>query len=292
MRRIAFAALCLVGAGLMIGCNSTSTSNPPPPQRLYVSDDLLGHIFIYTLPASASSTPIATIANAGAGAMTFDAMGRLFVRHAATSVDVFTPPLTSSSTPAFSLTFGTTVRDVAFDAGGNLFAIESVCSCIEVMNAPITSSSTVAYSFPSGASTGPFGDGFDPSGNLFVAGGNVVEFSPPFSSGSTPHFTFGTIFTNRSANADSAGNIYISDGPADGKIDVYTPPFSNASTPSFAITASAGRIGYTAFDRAGRLYVPAIVDNKVYVFSPPFGGSSTASFSVPVTGAFAVAVGP
>lgn len=67
----------------------------------------------------------------------------------------------------------------------------------------------------------PLGLAFDASGNLYVAnfgGGNVLRFSPPFTSSSTPSATYAVctfvIFVDCGLNAiafDAAGDLYVSD---------------------------------------------------------------------------------
>lgn len=100
----------------------------------------------YTPPFTSSSVPSASVApNDDNYGLRVDSQNRVFVADATGNgvVDVYTQPVTNSSTPAFALTFhsGTAVFGIAFDGSGNLWAIDSDNNLWEV-TAPITASST------------------------------------------------------------------------------------------------------------------------------------------------------
>lgn len=300
MKAFLFRATALVGLAALAACNSSSGVTPFPPSasvHLYVSDDLAsGHIYVFTLPVSAGSTPSATVAASTPGGMSLDAT-RLYVPNAGTTaVNAFTLPLSNASTPAFSMTLTNTAHDVTIGPSGNLYASEPLNNtcCIEALNAPLSGASTPAFSMTLASAGGfPWGATFDPSGNLIAAGASQAAlFTPPFSGASTPAFHFGANSENYGIASDSLGRVFVANGPSFGKIDVYTPPYTNASIPTFAITVSANTLRYLAFDASGNLYVAVPTDNKVYVFTPPFSAASTPVFSIAVTNAYGVAIGP
>ena len=60
MRRASFAALGVWAA--VAACSGNSADITSPPERLYVGDDgLPAFLRVYTLPLSASSTPVLTL---------------------------------------------------------------------------------------------------------------------------------------------------------------------------------------------------------------------------------------
>ncbi len=196
------------------------------------------------------------------------------------------------------MTVGTSVEDVKLDSTGRLFAADAhtATCCIEVVTPPFSSSSAPAFTLnlPSGGGT-PWGVTFDPSGNLFVAGGSVNDkFTPPITSASTAAATFGVNNDNYGIISDSTGRIFVANGTADGELDVYTPPVSVGATRSFALTptTTASYLGFPAFDNIGNLYVPSYTEGKLYVYTPPITSASTPAFSLAITHAYGAAAGP
>ncbi len=133
----------------------------------------------------------------------------LFVNEYA-AVDVFSLPLTASSTPMAKLTrgIGTAYRS-AVDASGNLWVASisggaSNAGSIEEFTKPFSTGETpaVTISMPvGGGSTSyyPWGIAFDAAGNLYVTNesggagsGGLLEFSPPITSTSKPTFAIET----------------------------------------------------------------------------------------------------
>jgi hypothetical protein len=149
-------------------------------------------------------------------------------------------------------------------------------------------------------------------GNL--SANNVLIFSPPFSSASTPSsllstnalgvgldstgilavVSSGDVITVYAAGATSASTPYAtftgsgSSGGLDSfaasgklaapnqtKVDIFTPPFSNASTPSLTISGFTQPIG-SAFDGSGNLYIVDIAGG---------GAGSVSVLAPPYTGA-------
>ncbi len=121
-----------------------------------------------------------------------------------TAVDVFSLPLTASSTPIATLSSGISyVHRSAVDASGNLWVANesggaSNEGSVEEFTKPFTTGETptVTISMPAGGgsiSHVPWGIAFDAAGNLYVTNvnggagqGGLLEFSPPITSASTP----------------------------------------------------------------------------------------------------------
>ena len=121
-----------------------------------------------------------------------------------TNIDVFSLPLTSSSTPIASLNSGVfNPYRTTVDASGNLWvANESGGSqnkgSIEEFTKPFSSAETpaVTIAWPVGGTStsySPWGIAFDSAGNLYVSdyvggsnNGGLLEFAPPITSASTP----------------------------------------------------------------------------------------------------------
>ena len=121
-----------------------------------------------------------------------------------TNIDVFSLPLTASSTPIASLNSGVfNPYRTTVDASGNLWvANESGGSqnkgSIEEFTKPFSSAETpaVTIAWPVGGTStsySPWGIAFDSAGNLYVSdyvggsnNGGLLEFAPPITSASTP----------------------------------------------------------------------------------------------------------
>jgi hypothetical protein len=297
-RRIFFVLICMATIAAFSGCNSNT---PPPflaPQHLYVTDQT--HVFIYSLPVTAASTPVVTLPVAGAATMTFDASGRLFVDNQAALIRVFAQPITSSSTPLFTITATFGVKDMVIDAGGRLYAIEAQTAtcCVEVFNPPFSGSSTSAFSLANTTSGSPWGGALDGAGDLFLADTTgVSEYAAPISSGSAPAHTFGSITNNNNFGiaANAAGDLFVANGAVNGSVDFYNAPYTNASTKAFAFvvtSSTTNSVTYLALDRFGNLYAANGADGLVDVFARPFSVTSTPVVKLPVTNVYGVAIGP
>lgn len=296
-RQLRAGLLCAVAVATFAGCNSSSTpSLGLAPQRLYVTDNS-ATLWIYTLPVTATSTPVVTLTPGFAPqTMAFDSSGRLFIEDGLTSIKAYGQPITSSSTALFTLTATNRMRNIAFDPAGRLFAMENISPtcCVEMFNLSGTSTGSFMLS-NLGKGGSPWGGAFDAGGDLFLADSSgQTEYGAPITSSSTPLHNFGSNSFNFGIAVDAAGNVYVANGIARGKLDVYNPPYTDSSTPAFSmqIATATNAIEYLAFDRAGNLYAAVSGDAAVYVFAPPFGASSTAAVKLPVTGAYGVAIGP
>jgi hypothetical protein len=75
---------------------------------------------------------------------------RLFVADAANNViDVYTLPVTGSSTPAFSFP-ANHVLEIAVDGSGNLYACSNALAAVLVFTPPFSASSVPALTFRNG----------------------------------------------------------------------------------------------------------------------------------------------
>jgi sugar lactone lactonase YvrE len=223
---------------------------------------------------------------------------QLFVTNHGTAktISVFALPLTSASTPSFTIATPTKALDAKFDASGNLWVTSnsSANCCVYEFSPPFSSSSTASTTLSQPSSGGyPWGLAFDSSGDLYVSGESTNDrYTPPLSPSSTPT-TFGTDYGSYGISVDSNNRVFVANGTADGEIDVFNANPGASATPAFSLTVSAGYyIGFPAFDSAGNFYVPVPHDNKVYVYAPPISSTSVPAYSIPFTGAYSVFAGP
>jgi hypothetical protein len=128
-------------------------------------------IQIYAPPYTGA--PKATISQPCPWGLAFDAAGNLYASEDTlpTGVDVYRPPFTNSSTPAF--TFGNPNighHGLTFDAQGNLYALETsaddTSSNVAIYTPPFNAGSTPNTIFPVPYSNGPFG----PEGEFLTIG--------------------------------------------------------------------------------------------------------------------------
>jgi hypothetical protein len=123
-------------------------------------------------------------------------------------IDVFTLPVTASSTPVETISSGQVgVSGLALDASGNLWVADydnnASYGSISEFTKPFSSAESPAVTIDlpvSGFSSyTPYGIAFDPSGNLYVcdeyggaSNGGLLEFTPPITSSSTAAYAIET----------------------------------------------------------------------------------------------------
>lgn len=170
---------------------------------------------VFAPPYTSASTPEYSVALASASSYPIVTSGNKLYVGEANNVQVFNLPITGNN-PAAAATISDGVYyayDLAFDASGNLYVanfrgggVPYGNGSITVYDAPITNGEAAAATIP--IVYFPCGVAFDAAGNLYVSTdeggaanqGSIQEFTPPFTSSSTPAVTV------------SAG-IYRPDGP-------------------------------------------------------------------------------
>lgn len=147
-----------------------------------------------TVAALASPyTGTAVTATTSSAPYSLTVSGSTLVVGGATTVDVFSLPLTQGEAPTATFTGMSDVYATAFDAGGNIWvACYSCASDGEVFEykKPFSNgeSPSVTLTMPSDVYY-PVGIGFDTSGNLYVEAyedGNLLEYTGTITSSSTP----------------------------------------------------------------------------------------------------------
>jgi hypothetical protein len=309
-------SISAVVAGAVIlfaaGCTSNGSAFNPPGgshltfKHMYISDDSSpGHVYVYDLPVTSSSSPVATVAVGIDPAMLFvDAKGRLFVPEftdTSTTVQVFKTPLTAASSPAFDLTTSQTDPGaVAEDAAGNVYVADvDSGGYIDAYHGPVNGAASPSYTISNnGVGNSGLEDPYDiavaPNGDIYASDTkDINQFTPPFSSASTPSSSVTPNQDNYGLRVDTQGRVFVADATADGEIDVYTQPFpaSGNGLRSFAINVSTTYVLGMAFDGSGNLWT---VDGNgvLWEIKAPITSSSTAQQVLTVTNGYGIAFGP
>jgi len=246
LARLSLVLLLAVCVASLAGCGKGSakfTTTPPAPQYLYVAND---------------DDPGGVIAQ-------------------------YTLPLTSTSTPNFSLSINN-VDGVALDSSGNLIAIGG--TSVEVYNAPLSATSAPAVTFNSPPA--PIGIALDSSGDLFVGSNGSMGFyvsDHPLTSSSTfstPN-TNGLQFVNGAA-VDPSGNLIVSNNDFSnntGSLAVFAPPYTGAPA---VVTPALSNTWYFGSAISGtQLFVPNHYGSSIDVYNLPLATSSAPVFSIPDT---------
>jgi sugar lactone lactonase YvrE len=173
--------------------------------------------------------------------LAFDHAGNLFVANLGNdTISVFTPGSTTpTSMPLTDPTLnGGYAGALAFDANGNLFAINGDDTVNEFAPGSTTPTATLT-----GLAT-PTDLNFDAAGNLYVAnfnGGTVSEFAP---GGTTPTATLTGVNGALRMAFDAQGDLYVTDY-FDGTVSEFTPgpgidhEVVSQATPTIAVTSSS-----------------------------------------------------
>jgi hypothetical protein len=143
---------------------------------------------VFAPPIVGSSAPTFSLSGSGGPfvpvfayqGVALDPSGDLWVT-AGSALSEYTPPYSAGSVVA--LTTNEAGVGIAFDSAGKMFVAGS--SGVDVFQPPFSAAMTKAFTINS---AGPRYLAFDQAGNLYVTtqAGNLLEFSPPFSSVSVP----------------------------------------------------------------------------------------------------------
>jgi hypothetical protein len=224
-----------------------------------------GSISIFKGPITGSGSASATFQNGTStfvDNLAFNSAGDLFATTNSNTINVFTHPLTSASTPSQVITSVnlTTSVGVVLDSANNLIVSNSpslagsnlLVYAPPYTGLPIATAAVPASSYRQMAISGT---------QLFVVASQVSAsridvYNLPITAASAPAFFIGTGLFGGSATAngvavDSSGNLYAglsgNLGTTDsGGIRIYVPPFSGASAPNvangvFGVTLAIGK---------------------------------------------------
>jgi hypothetical protein len=238
------------------------------------------------LPLAAKSSAVEISGTSGnklrcTAGMAVDAKARLWVLSYpngcsapySASLQVFTSPVTQSSTPAYSFALPGVGDDdnMTFDRAGNLWVEDAYNSAVYEFSPPFVSGTTLipAVTLTNGISR-PSGIAVDAHGDVVVSNvrstgvHSITVFHAPVTSLTTPTFLDG-LQTPGGLIFDARGNLYASNNPANGKgsaiVRYNSNDLGNGATPSVIDRAGVGGIhgvpyeaGF-AWDALGNLYL-------------------------------------
>jgi hypothetical protein len=288
-------AACCAAVIALAGCSqSASVITPASPSHLYVSD-FFGGFDVFATPLGPASAAVASQTfTGGAAGAAVDSAGDFYIDDP-NSVFIYTPPVTSTSTPTQTITIAGALNlfGIAFDAAGGLYVADANPFQIYFFPKPYSAPPTTTFSGPPPFQ--PTHITFGPDGNLYVSnftGSAIDVFHPPFTAGvNTPTATiaitksppFGVTF-------DGSGRLVV--GLVDGELAVINPPFATGATPAFYVPAptingaAASDAGGPTIDSSGNFVVPygsnGGSDNGLHagvaVFAQPLSASSAPLF--------------
>jgi len=284
-------------AFLLNGCSGAVVTPRPTPrpvlQHAYVDGPVLG----FQLPLSAASVAAFQIAASNGVSDCVDSQGRLFVPDSRRSTNVFTQPISASSTPAFtlnSIVFADLNLDCAVDPVGNLYVTAAFSAglfsgaVLSVFPVPVQAGSVDKFvnSVESCAKPDCFGTAYlttDTAGDVFEnpAGPNpcqIFELSP-LASGNKQLAAFGDPTSCGGMKIGPDGNLYVSAGAS---INVYFPPFHDGQAKNRVIPMPFPGLGKMDFD-ANHNLIGVVSTNGggfvLYLIPPPY---TNVAFTVPV----------
>ncbi|MBV8172756.1 MAG: hypothetical protein JO219_12590 [Candidatus Eremiobacteraeota bacterium] len=267
------------------GGGPTPTVGPTlsPGPHFYTTDGQSpGHIYVWNIPLSSTSTPALVVNTTGNVPynMCFDNANHMVVTFRnTTEVFVYNLPLTASSVPAFVLSMPGGSTDCHFDPSGNLYVAGTNTNNIAVFTAPVSASSTISSNIVANVN-GPWGVSAD-ANHVYVSNLTNETMYSNLAGGNALQATFSTQFDNYGIIVGPDGNLYVSNVIAANEIDLFHFPITNSSTPDPAHrimvqpNTPSHCITYISFDSSGNLYIVGSDDvdptfNHIYVYAPPY----------------------
>jgi len=196
------------------------------------------------------------------------------------SIEVFSLPLTSLSTPITTVTGLGSAVGFAFDDSGNLFVADDQEGTVDTFTLPLTNTSVPSATFSPASS--PAGVTFDDIGRLFVSmeNGNIAVYDPP----GTLSFTLLGAEEPYQMAFDSDGNLNVAD--CKGYIQVYQPPFSGNQTPDVTVS-TPGNIcaGGAMVTMRNAMEVLAVTtySNEIYIYQLPLPSGAPTMITGPAS---------
>ncbi|HME82237.1 MAG TPA: hypothetical protein VKF82_09190 [Candidatus Eremiobacteraceae bacterium] len=195
----------------------------------------------------------------------------------------YTLPLTSVSTPNFTIAANNTVA-IAIDSSGLGLAAGDFSGNLTYYPPPLTASSVPTAAFKNG--TAPDNGQLQFLGGDLYAGSTATTvniFDPPFTNASVvAGSATGAGLTGAVGTAfDASGNLYVSNAVSGGSnIFVFAPPYTGA--PAVVTPAAAGTIYRKIAVSSTQLFVASVSGptGTVDVYALPLTGSSAPAFSI------------
>lgn len=281
---------------------SVGTLNGNPHQivfdasgNLYVADDAGTNGGVYKetyagTPGVYTQTKIATVTSPGSVAL--DPSGNVYVSTEQGYVYEYKVSSGSSTgyTGAVQVAYvsGMTLRGLAIDTSGNLFAVNAGTGQIyEFAVGSFTQSTVIAGGYTSNA----YGLGMDGSNNLYVgdtANGRVVKYTLSGGSYTAATYPVTGLSNVQGVSPDASGNLYL--GTASGVVEaVYTSSGNTYTTRTVApITEQVA-----AVDASGNLFLLPYGQNYVTAYSKTlsFGSVAVGTVATPMPVVFSVQAG-